>query len=124
MVADSSALPTAIFVLTHIDVIPTELEAGVEYLEALVAESRKDEGNLRFNVLTQISRPNHMTLVETWEDLDAQAAHSEQPHSKDFRAAIRNISGSLYDERIYRRAQRREFRDGVWQIVSPSTISR
>ena len=89
-----------------------------------MAESRKDEGNLRFDVLTQISRPNHMTLVETWEDLDAQAAHSEQPHSKDFRAAIRNISGSLYDERIYRRAQRREFRDGVWQIASPSTISR
>ena len=63
---------------------------------------------IRFDVLTQSSRPNHMTVVETWDDADAQAAHSAQAHSKTFRAAIINLSGSLYDERLYRRFDRRE----------------
>jgi len=92
-----------VYGLTHVDVIPTGLDAGHEYLQMLVAPSREDAGNIRFDVLTQISRPNHMTLVESWDGSDAQAAHSRQEHSKSFRASMISLSGSLYDERLYRR---------------------
>jgi quinol monooxygenase YgiN len=103
MLANSDHGDNPIYGLTHVDVIPTGLDAGHEYLQALVDASRTDAGNIRFDVLTQISRQNHMTLVESWDGSDAQATHSRQEHSKTFRAAILTLSGSLYDERLYRR---------------------
>ena len=102
-VAHSEVADNAIYGLTHVDVIPSNLDAGVGYLQTLVVASRQDAGNVRFDVLAQVSRRNHMTLVESWESAEAQAAHSEAAHSKEFRAALLPLSGSLYDERLYRR---------------------
>ncbi len=101
-VTHSGVADNAIFGLTHVDVIPSNLDAGVGYLQTLVAASRQDAGNLRFDVLAQVSRRNHMTLVESWESAEDQAAHSEAAHSREFRAALLPLSGSLYDERLYR----------------------
>ena len=92
----------AIYGLTHVDIIPTYLDTGVDYVRTLVAASRKDAGNIRFDVLAQDSRRNHMTLVESWESAEDQAAHSTAAHTKEFRAALLPLSGSLYDERLYR----------------------
>ncbi len=102
-VAHSGSADEAIFGLTHVDVIPTNLDTGVGYLRTLTAASRQDAGNVRFDVLAQDSRRNHMTLVESWESAEDQAAHSEAAHSREFRDALLPLSGSLYDERLYRR---------------------
>jgi len=101
-VAHSDTADDAIYGLTHVDVIPTGLDTGVGYLQTLIAASRQDIGNLRFDVLAQDSRRNHMTLVESWNNADAQAAHSDTAHAQDFRAAMLPLSGSLYDERLYK----------------------
>ncbi len=101
-VADSDDSGDAIYGLTHVDVIPTNLDTGVGYLQTLVSASRDDAGNLRFDVLAQESRSNHMTLVESWASPAAQEAHSEASHSRAFRALLLPLSGSLYDERLYR----------------------
>jgi quinol monooxygenase YgiN len=37
---------------------------GNELVLGLVKDSRDDDGVMRFDVLTQANRPNHMTLVE------------------------------------------------------------
>ncbi|MFL2546225.1 MAG: putative quinol monooxygenase [Candidatus Rariloculaceae bacterium] len=92
----------AIFGLTHVDIIPTGLDTGRERIGEVVEASRDDEGVIRFDVLTQASRQNHMTLVESWESAGAQEAHSSTEHAKAFRAALQPLSGSLYDERLYR----------------------
>ncbi len=102
-VAHSDDADNAIYGLTHVDLVPTQLDTGVGYLRTLVAASRRDAGNVRFDVLAQDSRRNHMTLVESWESAEDQAAHSEAAHSKEFRGALLPLSGSLYDERLYRR---------------------
>lgn len=101
-VAHSDDAENAIYSLTHVDVIPTNLDTGVGYLRTLTAASRQDAGNVRFDVLAQDSRRNHMTLVESWESAADQAAHSTAAHTKEFRAALLPLSGSLYDERLYR----------------------
>ena len=98
----SSGGGNAIFALTHVDVIPTQLELGVSHLDAVVGPSRRDAGNLRFDVLGQSSRMNHMTLVEIWEDATAQAQHAGADHSQTLRQQMLPLSGSLYDERLYR----------------------
>jgi quinol monooxygenase YgiN len=50
--------------VTHVDVIPPRKDDGVAMLRQLAADSRQREGNLRFEVVQQMNRPNHFTGVE------------------------------------------------------------
>src|SRR5690606_18307850 len=53
--------------ITHVDIIPPAKDEGVAAAQALGAKSRGSAGNVRYDVLTQSNRPNHMTLVEVWQ---------------------------------------------------------
>ena len=98
----SEAGVAAIYAVTHVDVIPTQKDVGVALVQQLSESSRKDAGNMRFESLTQISRPNHMTVVEIWKDQQAVDAHGITAHTKQFREKLTQLSGSLYDERLYK----------------------
>jgi quinol monooxygenase YgiN len=135
LAVDPGALPAAnaetVFVVTHADIIPPEQFApckrqvsekgpcGNDLILALANASRKHPGNLRFDVLTQANRPNHMTIVEMWRSPKDQEAHEVTSDVKNFRDGLSGIvpgsgvaadplfvlnplTGSLYDERIYR----------------------
>jgi quinol monooxygenase YgiN len=91
----------AIFVLTHVDVVPTGKDQGIVLVKELAETSRKDPANLRFDVLQQDSRPNHFTLVEAWRDRNAFDAGVTAAYTKDFRQKLTPLSGALYDERLY-----------------------
>ena len=93
---------TAIYAVTHVDVVPTEKEKGIGFVKDLSEASRSDAGNIRFDALTQISRPNHMTVVETWKDQKSVDAHGVTEATKQFREKLSPLSGSLYDERLYK----------------------
>jgi quinol monooxygenase YgiN len=43
-----------------------------------------------------------MTVLEIWTDRTALAAHAMTAHKKAFREKLMPMSGSLYDERLYR----------------------
>ena len=88
--------------MTHVDVTPNNTDIAVELLNTLAAESRRDNGNGRFDVLVQSNRRNHMTVVEAWEDAAAREAHYGAEHTITFRASVFPLSGALYDERLYR----------------------
>jgi len=92
----------AVYVVTHVDVTPNYTEVTVGLLETLAAASRRDNGNVRFDVLVQLNRVNHMTVVEIWDDLEAQQAHTGARHALTFRGELFPMSGALYDERLYR----------------------
>ncbi len=92
---------SAVYVVTHIDIFPPSQAAGLDQIRALSDESRKDNGNIRFDAFQQTSRGNHITLVETWDGDKAVEAHGADEHMKQFRKKIFAISGGLYDERFY-----------------------
>jgi len=92
----------AVYVVTHIDIVPPSQAAGIGQIRALSDDSRKDSGNLRFDALQQTSRGNHETLIEAWENASALDRHGASAHMKDCRGKLFPISGSLYDERFYR----------------------
>ena len=92
-----------VYGVTHIDIVPTSLDTGIKIIKDLVTDSRNDDGNIFFDVLTQESRRNHMTLIESWDNARNQTSHSLQEHSSSFRSLLLPISGSLYDERIYKK---------------------
>ena len=92
----------SLFVVTHVDIIPPKKDDGIAALKTLAEPSRKDAGNVRYEVWQQNSRPNHFTLIETWKDEKALQAHWIAPHMKSFRDQLLPMSGSLYDERLYK----------------------
>lgn len=120
-----------VYVITHADSIPPEQFAPCNrrpdpngpcsngLLIGLAKDSRTHLGNLRFDILTQANRPNHMTSVEMWQNSATQLAHQVHPDKKNFREALAGIevgsgvnedpqftpdmmTGSLWDERLYR----------------------
>jgi quinol monooxygenase YgiN len=99
--ASKPSAPDTVVALTHVDLIPTFKDAGVPKVKELAEQSRGTRGNLRFDVLTQASRPNHMTVVESWSTMAAKDAHIAEPFVKSFRETLMPMSGSLYDERVY-----------------------
>jgi quinol monooxygenase YgiN len=90
-----------VVVLTHVDVIPSGKDQAVELVKALAAASRKENGNMLFDVLQQANRANHMTLVEVWRDGAAFDAYVAAAPTRDFRAKLAPHAGALYDERLY-----------------------
>ena len=90
-----------VVVLTHVDVPGTFKDATVPLLHQLAEASRKEAGNLRFEVQQQGNRPNHFTVVELWTDQKAYEAHVTAGHTRQFRDQLGPMTGALYDERLY-----------------------
>lgn len=92
----------AIYVVTHVDVIPPRKDDGIAAIRQLGEDSRRGDGNVRFEVVQQTNRPNHFTVVEIWKDARAVEAHSMASTTRQFRDRLAPVTGSLYDERMYR----------------------
>jgi len=92
----------AVYVVTHVDVIPPRKDDGLAALRVLGDAGRAEPGNLRFEVVQQTSRPNHFTVVEIWKDAKAMEAHSMTEATRRFRDELGPMSGALYDERLFK----------------------
>ena len=92
----------AVYVVTHVDVIPPRKDDGLAALRVLGDAGRAEPGNLRFEVVQQTSRPNHFTVVEIWKDDKAMEAHSMTEATRRFRDELGPMSGALYDERLFK----------------------
>jgi quinol monooxygenase YgiN len=100
---DSPAIPSgATVAISHVDVVPPKKDDGVAALKALADPTRKDNGNLRFDVYQQKTRPNHFTVIEVWRNQKAVDGHEIGTHTKDFRKVLGSATGALYDQRWYK----------------------
>ncbi len=99
--SDSKAARGAIYVVTHVDVIPPRKDDGVAAVKRLADDSRMADGNLRFEAVQQTNRPNHFTVVEVWQTAKAVEAHSMAATTRQFRDKLAPATGALYDERMY-----------------------
>ena len=90
----------AIFLATYVDVMPNSVDQAERLLDRYREASRRDEGNLRFQVLQEISRPNRFAIVEAWRDKAALDAHVAADHTRAFRDRLKEIQNSPYDERV------------------------
>ncbi len=90
----------AVYVVTHVDVIPPRKEDGLAAVKQLGDDSRP--GAVRFEVVQQTNRPNHFTVVEIWKDAKAVETHSMADATRLFRDKLGPMSGALYDERMFR----------------------
>lgn len=92
----------AIVVLTHVDVIPPQLEPGTAKVKAIVEQGRAAPGNLRFDDVVQANRKNHFTVIETWKSQADKNAWVSSKTERTFREELLPMAGALYDERIFK----------------------
>ena len=90
----------AIVVITHVDVSPDPKVAPL--LVTLAEASRREAGNLRFDVLLHTMRANHFQVIEVWKNQKALDAHSAAEHTKKYREDLQQFLGSPLDERLFK----------------------
>jgi quinol monooxygenase YgiN len=99
--AQESAAHDRIYVVTHVDIVPPNTAEGTKLVQQYVADSRKDKGFVRIEAGAQISRVNHISIVEVWQNQKAFDEHVASAHTKEFRRQIDPMLGSPYDERLH-----------------------
>lgn len=92
---------TRLYVVTHVDLMPTYTVNGTKLLKELAMESRSDKGVVRFELLGEPTRKNHFTIVSVWENQAAFDAHLEAEHTRKFREKLQPMLGSPFDERLH-----------------------
>jgi quinol monooxygenase YgiN len=95
-----SAQDHKLYVVTHVDLTPNYIADGTPLLKQYAAESRKDKGVVRFEMLVDVSRKNHFTIVSVWESQAAFDAHLQADHTKQMRQKLQPMLGSPFDERL------------------------
>jgi quinol monooxygenase YgiN len=92
----------AIYVVTHVDVVPPAKDDCMALLKNMSADTAKEPGNIGYLVLQQANRANHFTVFERWRGMKAAEAHAMADHTRAFREKLVPIAGALYDERFYK----------------------
>jgi quinol monooxygenase YgiN len=92
-----------IYVVTHVDISGNKdiLTEATQALVTFAADSQKDPGVIRFELLRQPDRLNHFTIVSVWQNREAFEAHSGAEHTKRFREKVQPMLGSPFDERLH-----------------------
>jgi (4S)-4-hydroxy-5-phosphonooxypentane-2,3-dione isomerase len=74
--------------LVHVQVKADLLDDFIAATEMNQKESVKEPGNLRFDILQDVSDPTRFTFYEAYESEEAAAAHKETPHYNAWRTAV------------------------------------
>ena len=97
----AGASPSPYYVITFVDLIPPNKDAGTALLKQYVDTTRKEPGNQTALALTQISRPNHLFLYEVWQNEDAFNKHESNAATRDFRTKMQPMLGAPFDQRAH-----------------------
>jgi len=98
----SAIAPHAIYVVTHVDVVPAGKDECMAALKAMAIDSANEAGNISYEAFQQTNRGNHFTVVEAWSSKAARDAHASAALTREFREKLTPIAGALYDERLYK----------------------
>jgi quinol monooxygenase YgiN len=89
----------AAFVVSYIEFLPPSADQALALLKPFAVASRKEDGNVRFEVLRRIAAPHHVAILEVWKDQKAQEAHAASAPVKALRDKLQALQASPYDER-------------------------
>jgi quinol monooxygenase YgiN len=90
-----------VYAVSHIDVNPVNRPKTEPILKQLAEDSRKDTGNLSFDIYVQKGQLNHFGSVAIWRDRKAFETYENAAHTKVARTGLAPLLGALYDERLY-----------------------
>jgi quinol monooxygenase YgiN len=95
--ADEAIFYTA----TYVEVVPPAEAQGAASLREYRQASRKDQGNVAFEVLQRVDRPNQFVILAAWKDKNAFDAHTAAATTRQFRDKLLPLLASPNDERLH-----------------------
>jgi quinol monooxygenase YgiN len=90
----------AYYVVSYLEVAPASSGQAATLLRHYRDETRKQDGNLRAEVLQQVGRPNHFVISEAWKDQPASKAHDEASSTKQDREKLATLQVAPDDVRL------------------------
>lgn len=76
-----------IYVVATLTTTPGGADALRAPAAACIAETRKEDGCISYELFQSLDDPDKLVFVEKWETREALTAHSKQPHLKVWRDA-------------------------------------
>jgi len=93
------AADQASFVVTYIEVAPSAAAEAARLVKDVANASRKEPGNLRYEILQRLGEPSHFAILEVWNDAKAFQQHGATASMKQFRDRLKPLAVGAYDER-------------------------
>jgi quinol monooxygenase YgiN len=91
--------PGATYAVTYLEVMPSAKADAIKLIKDVAAASRKEPGNLRFEVLQRTDRDNQFAILEAWNDPKALESHAGGAAMTQFRDKLKPLRSGPYDER-------------------------
>lgn len=76
-----------IYVVATLALKPGAKSRLLDAARACIAETRKEDGCISYDLLASITDDDTMVFIERWESREALTAHSKQPHLAAWRDA-------------------------------------
>ena len=90
-----------LYVVTYVDVYPNFAADTSALLKKFAADSLKEPGCVRVEILQDVSRMNHFSVVEVWKTRADYETHLAGPNNRPMRDKLQPWMGSPFDERLY-----------------------
>lgn len=90
----------AVYIATYIEVLPTAADPAAALLGRYRDAIRKEDGNLRFDVLREVARPSRFAILEVWKNKAALDGYEKSASTLHFRDQLKVIQSAPPDERI------------------------
>jgi len=84
-------LHTMQMIVVRLEVKPDRVNDFLKLVTFNAAESRREPGNLRFDVIRSVDNPTLYRLYEVYRDDDAVRAHQATAHYAKWRAEIEDL---------------------------------
>jgi quinol monooxygenase YgiN len=96
--AQAPASPAS-YAVTYLEVTPAGKAEAINFIKQVAAASRKEPGNLRYEVLQRADRSNQFTILESWSDSKALEAHDGGAAMTEFRNKLKPLRLGPHDVR-------------------------
>jgi quinol monooxygenase YgiN len=95
------AQDAVVYGATYVEVAPGAISQATALIKALAAASRKEDGNLRFQVVQEHDRSNRFAVIEAWKDQASFDAHRKGKAYGEFNEKLVAIRTAPPDERVH-----------------------
>jgi quinol monooxygenase YgiN len=87
------------YAVTYLEVSPASEGEALGLIKQVAAASRKEPGNVRFDVLQRLDRKSHFAILEAWSDGKARETHDAGAAMTEFRNKLKPLRSGPYDMR-------------------------
>jgi quinol monooxygenase YgiN len=90
--AGATVITSPIKIVAVLTARPGKADELRDLLDGMIAPSRAEPGNLRYDLWADPVQPGRFVLDELYENADAVAAHRASPHFQSYLAAINDLA--------------------------------